>query len=262
MKNLNKLVCFLVILGIFLSYFLSPLSFFIDTRRVNLLDAFYFPMILFSNFYDYLGAVFNIKEMIAHNKELHKRVSVLQLQVSNLENLKRENNELRDFLNLEKKTTLKHICAEVIAKERKDFSKSVILDKGNNSGISLDVFVFTGEGLVGRVKEVGKKTSKVILVTDINFKVEAKVQSTNDIGLLTGGERDNTCYMNYLPKASDVKKGDLVVTSGNSKFLPEGIPIGRIRVVIPSEGSFFKKAILDSCIDFRKIKFVLCLTNN
>jgi len=217
-------------------------------------------MSVFSNVYEYLGALFNIKDVVGGNEKLQQELSDSRLKVNQLQSLKTENKELRALLKLKQYSSFNSIPAEVIAASKNTTSSIVIINKGSDSGIKLDSYVISELGLVGRVIEVANKTSKVILADDANFKIEAAVSSIdNEIGLLVGGMKDNICYMKYLSKEADVNIGDTVITKGYGSFMPQGIPIGEIKSITPSENSFFKRVLISTYVDLRKIRFVLCL---
>jgi rod shape-determining protein MreC len=85
----------------------------------------------------------------------------------------------------------------------------------------------TGAGLVGRVLEVGKRASRVLLLTDISARVPVVVERTRDQAVLAGNNSDNP-ELRYLPRDVDIKVGDRIVTSGVGGNFPAGLPVGEV----------------------------------
>jgi len=258
-KIFKKFICLVVVFIIFLFFFHSPFPEYINTYRMQTVDFFYIPLNILSKIYEYLGALFNVDSIVEKNKKLEHQLSDLKFELFRMQNIKQENQELRKILDLKKEFSFESIPAEVIARVNKNFSKIVILNKGNNSGIKVDTAVISHDGLVGKVIEVGDKTSKVILLNDANFKIQAQVKNTDEVGLVLGGVKNNTCIIKYLSQDAKVKLGDVVVTGKYSTFIPAGIPIGEIKNFISSEDMFFRQAIIETYVNLNNIEFVLCL---
>jgi len=83
----------------------------------------------------------------------------------------------------------------------------------------------TGEGLVGRVSEVGSRAARVLLVTDLNSRVPVIVEGPQQRALLTGDNSERPC-LRYLDAGAEIKVGDRVVTSGQGGVFPPGLPVG------------------------------------
>lgn len=224
---------------------------------MQIVDQFFLPLNTLSGVYEYLGAIFNIRSIVKKNKQLQYELSKLQFKLSDIQEVKLENQKLRKFLALKERISYEVVPAEIIAKIAEDFTRIVVLNKGYKSGIRTNAGVIAHGGLVGKVLEVGDRTSKVILINDANFKIVAKVKHSQETGMVIGGVKENTCYMKYLSQDSNAKIGDVVVTSENNEFIPPGIPVGRIRNFTSSSERFFKQAVLDTYVNLKELKFVL-----
>ncbi|VAW15732.1 hypothetical protein MNBD_ALPHA09-545 [hydrothermal vent metagenome] len=121
------------------------------------------------------------------------------------------------------------IAARTIADVRSPYSRSVIVNAGHERGVSNGSAVLGEAGLVGRVVSAGQKTSRVLLVTDINSRIPVFVGADRYRALLTGTNGPNLSLM-YLPASAMLNGGDLVVTSGEGRLLPEGLAIGRVAI--------------------------------
>jgi rod shape-determining protein MreC len=94
--------------------------------------------------------------------------------------------------------------------------------------------VVASQGLVGRVHHVAPHTSEMLLITDINSRIAVSVQGTHEHALAAGNGHDQL-ELRYLPKHSTLKKGDVIVTSGDADLMPAGIPVGRV-ISVSEEG--------------------------
>jgi rod shape-determining protein MreC len=111
------------------------------------------------------------------------------------------------------------------------FEWTVTIDVGTVDGVKPDMTVVAGQGLAGRVKEVGRTTSVVVLAADPGAIVGARVAGGNELGLVTGNGTAQMSLTLLNPNAQ-VKVGDRLVTGpyGESTYVA-GVPIGEITAV-------------------------------
>ena len=148
--------------------------------------------------------------------------------------------------------------AEVIAiGAAQGFSWTVTIDAGTRDGISRDLTVLNGDGLVGRVVEVGPWTSTVLLAVDPDFRAGVRLESSMDIGYVTGkGERPLT--LDLLGGQARVAEGDRLVTQGsvNDRPFVPGVPVGEVTSVQATPGSPTKTATVRPYVDFARLDLV------
>lgn len=139
--------------------------------------------------------------------------------------LEAENKALRSFLNYRNGPQATFITARVVGDAGNAFVRSMLLNAGARDGVRNGQAVMTGDGLVGRITEVGETSSRVLLVTDINSRIPALVERTRDRAILTG---DNSRHprLSYLPVGVTLEIGDRIVTSGHGGSYPAGLPVG------------------------------------
>lgn len=118
--------------------------------------------------------------------------------------------------------------------------------------------VLTSEGLVGRVVLVAGDYAKIQLITDRAAGVGAMVQRTRRQGLVQGTSRGGL-QLTYLPRQSDVRIGDRVVTSGIDGIFPRGILIGVV-VSVETGTDLFQEIRLTSAVDFGRLDHVYMLS--
>lgn len=169
-----------------------------------------------------------------------------------------ENQRLKDLLSFRKAIPFTTVAAEVIGRDPSNWSNSIIIDKGAAGGVKPNRAVMSTMGLVGRVLEVGRYSSKVILITDPNSKVGVVVQRNRQGGILTG-RPDGKCKMLYISLDSDVARGDKVVTAGFGTVFPRGILVGEVSEVGREPGRLYKYAIVAPSQEMARLEEVLCV---
>ena len=118
-------------------------------------------------------------------------------------------------------------AARVIAKSTDQWSNTVIIDKGISDGVAREMIVVTDSGLAGKISDVSHSFSHILLLTDINFSVAARLEESRKEGVISGtGSRK--ALLKYIPYEDEVKVGDIVITSGLDQLFPPGIPVGFI----------------------------------
>ena len=171
--------------------------------------------------------VYNIREKNILLKQEKDRLLQWQMLARKL---KVENRNLRNLLNFPVAPAAGFITARVIADTGGAFANSVVINVGNKSGVLKGQPTITGEGLVGRVTDVGKRSSRVLLITDLNSRIPVVIQSSQARAIMAG---DNSYQprLIYLSPGALVSQGDRIVTSGHGGAFPPGIPVGLVASV-------------------------------
>lgn len=183
------------------------------------------------------------------------------------ENLKGENERLKNLLDLKQKNSSKAIAARVMAFDPRAEFKSIRIDKGSRQGIASDMPVVAPGGLVGKVGPVFKDEALVLLIVDPASFVDCLVNRSRVRGLLVGdGTIPNTDFkpgfltrLEYLKKESDIQAGDSLITSGLDRLYPKGILVGEIQTVEKDPLGLFQKAKVVTSVDFSGLEEVLVL---
>ena len=141
-----------------------------------------------------------------------------------------ENQMLRKLVRLAPDPNLSFVSARVIADYGGAFFRSVLVAAGEREGVRKGQAVINGDGLVGRVFEVGRRSARLLLLTDINSRVPVVIERTHDRAVLAG---DNSNYPHLLYLAPDAapRPGDRVVTSGSGGIFLAGLPVGVVSAV-------------------------------
>jgi rod shape-determining protein MreC len=186
------------------------------------LDGVTRPMNLVRGYLHEAGEYFSLR---AENEKLRAQMADLKHWQNTAVTLENENKELRDLLHYKTEPSLAYISARVIADADGPFVRSLVVTAGEVDGVRLGMAAMTGEGLIGRVIEVGDWSSRVLLITDMSSRLPVTVTGGGDHAILAG---DNTVHpkLLFLPQDNSAKEGDRVITSGHGGVFPPNLPVG------------------------------------
>jgi rod shape-determining protein MreC len=168
-----------------------------------------------------------MKNLYADNDRLRTERERLLHWKAVAEKLEAENRVLRDHLNSVQEVEPRFITARVIADTGGAFSQSVIINAGAREGIKRGQAAVTANGLAGRVIDVGHRSARVLLVTDINAKIPVLIDPSRTRAIMAGSNKAST-KLTWLPPGAVVAVGDRIVTSGHAGVFPPGIPVGQV----------------------------------
>ena len=189
----------------------------------------------------------------ARVRELEAQVNSLAIDHAKIDELTKENGELRSLLSFEKRSRYQALAASAILRDGVDPPVRVVLDRGANEGVTAGAAVVAGDGLfVGKVLSVSSETCTVALASAPGEKAAATLLNlTRTIGLAEGG-RGALLQMRFIPHDQTVTVNDLVVTSGLEDHVPAGLVIGIVNAVKNDATSPFQEAVVEPLADPKK----------
>ena len=144
--------------------------------------------------------------------------------------MKTENEILKEALDLSNNNQFERdfsISARVILDQSSPFLKSILINKGTNSGITKGMAVFSNDYLMGIVIETNYLTSRVLLLTDLNSKLPVVIAESNTNAILEGTGNKQNLRLSYLPARFVMESNKIIFTSGKDGFLSPGIPVAQ-----------------------------------
>ena len=164
-----------------------------------------------------------------------------------------ENKELKELIN-DYISSSDKILAKIIVDHDSPFLKSIIINKGSKDNIKIGTNIYDQAYLVGRVIEVNYKTSRVLLLSDLNSNIPVTIAPQNIQAIITGSG-DNYGQIKYIKEglSEDFSKESIVYTSGTGAIFKSGIPIGRLRTLNNEQK---KQYYVDFYSDFSQLKYV------
>ena len=141
-----------------------------------------------------------------------------------------ENKELKNLIEDFTLTTSK-VLAKVIVDHDSPFLKTIIINKGSQDGLKIGTNVYDKNYLVGRVIETNFKSSRVLLLSDLNSSVPISITPGN-IQAIVIGDGDNSGEIKYIKDnlLEDIQDKSIGYTSGTGDLFKSGIPVGRLSV--------------------------------
>lgn len=191
-------------------------------------------------------------------KKLKSEVNILKTRLVGQEEVIYENTRLQRLLDFKRKVVYSSIVASVIGREPSHWNSSIIIDKGEENGVREGMPVVNDLGVVGKIVEVGKKQSKVILLTDPQFSVAALVKRPRENGLVSG-TLQGKCKLTYVDDAADIRVGDMVITSKLSSSFPESLFIGQVESIDSGAGDVINQYIIKPSVSFSSLEEVLVI---
>ena len=205
----------------------------------------------------------DINKLKEENEQLLAKNSELEQSLRELENIKTENETLKEYMNLtEKYGEYKTIPAYVINRDISNYSKTIVINVGTNDGVKEDMTVIGDQGLVGHIVSVTDTTAKVQTIIDTASSVSATMSSTDET-IVCKGTLESTTELKamYIPTDYNIIQGDSIETSGLGGIYPKGIHIGTVKQVEATKNVTDRYAIIETAVDFDKLSTVLVITN-
>lgn len=200
-----------------------------------------------------------LDELEAENRQLARQNDQLRAANQLLANLDAENRRLREALDYRERSTFRLLPAEVVARDTSSWWNTAKINRGFASGVESSQPVLAGAGLAGRTTTVAKNLSIVLLITDENCQVAARIEGTTEQGIVSGrrikGSSAPELVMNFLTRNAAIQPGMKVVTAGVSgAVFPGGIPLGTVKEFRTRE--LDGQAVLEPAVDFSGLEDV------
>jgi rod shape-determining protein MreC len=167
---------------------------------------------------------FSVYEENAQLREQNARL--LEWQSAALA-LAAENSTFRKMLNFVPERGASFAAARVIGDSGGAFVRSVLINGGTVDGIQKGDAVVNGNGLIGRIAESGRRSGRVLLVSDLNSRIPV-VGEKSRVRAILAGDNSPSPKLAFLSPNAQLEVGDRIVTSGHGGVFPAGLPVGRI----------------------------------
>ena len=196
----------------------------------------------------------NLKEQ---NKGLQATNLLNSFKLQKLRGLERENLRLRELLGSSFRLPERVLMAELLRIDSDLFSQHVVINKGESDAIFEGQPVLDSNGVMGQVMAVSQFSSRVILLTDPSHGTPVQVNRNGLRSVARGRGLNKLLQLEYLPHNSDVRVGDLLVTSGLGGRFPTGYPVGTIISVNESPGKNFSEVTVKPTANIETSREVL-----
>ena len=186
-------------------------------------------------------------------KKNKDELSELRSNVVSNEIIQNENKELKELIN-DYVSSSDKLLAKIIVDHNSPFLKSIIINKGSKDNIKIGTNIYDQSYLVGRVIEVNYKTSRVLLLSDLNSNVPVTIAPENIQAIITGSG-DNHGQIKYIKDglSNNFTEKSIIYTSGTGALFKSGIPIGKLKTLQDNDKIEYK---VEFYSDFSQLKYV------
>ena len=174
---------------------------------------------------DFVAQVEDVANLRAENARLREENARLLAWQSVARRLDAENVELRGLANFQEGPQARFITARVVGDSGSAFMRSMLLNVGRSAGVAPGQAVITTEGMIGRITDAGEHSARVLLVTDINFRLPVMIERTRERAILAG-DNSNGMKLNFMQVG--IQAGDRIITSGHGGSFPVGLAVGTV----------------------------------
>ena len=208
------------------------------------------------NSFDFFVNFKNVKE---ENDALISENAELENKLVEYNRLKEENDKLREILNYANANkNYDYLGCNIIGYSGGNISNGYLIDKGTKDGVEKDMVIISSQGLVGKITRAEENFSIMQTILNENIAVAAMVESTREsTGIIKGigdGKNRNLISLTNLPIDSEIKEGDVILTSGLGMIYPKEIRIGEVVSVETDTVMVMKNALVKPYVDFNKLE--------
>jgi rod shape-determining protein MreC len=206
--------------------------------------------------------LFGLTGLAQENESLRQEVEQLRAERMELLEAQRENEGLRHVLQLARDTRSQVVVAEVIARTPNNWFNTLTVGKGTVHGLRKGMAVVTPEGVVGHIRSATSHTAEVLLILDQRSALGARIHRTSEVALVEGlgGSGEGRALVKPLSRETDIRKGDLVITSGLSEIYPKGLTVGVIEQTLEGQYGLTRYGVLKPAVDFGRLEWVAVLS--
>ena len=182
------------------------------------------PFEYINNSFYYLNDLTNLKqsnkELDIENKNLREK-----LRLSNFYEI--ENFRLKKLLNVENKDYARKITSRVLINPYRSNDLTFFIDAGTIDGLKINDIVFNEYGIIGRVSELGKYSSKVLSILDEDSTIPVISKVTKKSFFIKGGG-EKKLHLKHIEKAFELAHGELVLPTRAAGYFQKGISVGKV----------------------------------
>ena len=195
-------------------------------------------------------------------REENKRLTQQLQEYENILNKSREamatNASLRKLLEFKNTLDQQTVAATIVGKDPSPTFRSVIIDRGSNSGVAKGNPVVNNDGVVGQIFAVTPNYAKVLLAIAPSSAIDVLLQKSRVRGILKG-DGTLTYRLEYILKTAEVEEGDHVVTAGYGGIFPTGLKVGVVSKIIKKPRGMFHEIEVTPSVDYQKLENLLIL---
>src|SRR5579863_3439967 len=203
----------------------------------------------------------DLRHVRQQNSDLQNTIDRLRLEQAALLEDARQGQRLQAMLNFQQKYLYKTMPAQVIGASGSDQSRVFYIDKGKADGLARDMAVISGDGIVGKIRDVFPTSAQVLVINDQTSGAGVILETTRIRGILRGNAEGRPQIVGILADQR-IKPGENVVTAGGDQIFPRGLPVGVVeKVVTDPDRDGFINIIIRPAAHLERLDEVLVITS-
>lgn len=208
----------------------------------------------------WLEGSFESKEALRReNAQLKAELLHAQAQLQQFDYVVAQNARLQGILSTTKLDQFNLLLSKVIGTDVNPLKQVLVLDKGTKEGVAVGQTVIDEKGILGQVINVYPDTSRIMLISDDQQSVAVTIKRTGQKAIVTGKGNPQYLSLDYIFKATDVRIGDELISSGLGGRMPAGFPVGRVAKIDTEQSGNFAQITVLPAANFVNTSYVLML---
>lgn len=205
------------------------------------------------------GSLASKEALRRENVQLQAELLHAKAQLQQYDYVVAQNTRLQGILSTTKLEQLNLLLSKVIGTDVNPLKQVLVLDKGSKDGVSVGQTVIDEKGILGQVINVYPDTSRIILISDDQQSVAVTIKRTGQKAIVTGKGNPQYLSLDYIFKATDVRIGDELISSGLGGRMPAGFPVGRVAKIDNEQSGNFAQIVVTPAANFINTSYVLML---
>jgi rod shape-determining protein MreC len=201
-------------------------------------------------------------KLLKENLDLRAEQLLLKAQMQRLMALETENNQLKALLRSSTEVQGKVLVARLLSIASEPFVNQVTIDKNSHDNLFVGQPVLDANGVMGQVIHVGPLSSKVLLINDPHSGVPVQITRNGVRAIAVGDAYTGKLRLANVPQTTDIRAGDVLITSGLGENYPEGYPVGQVLSVMNDPGLQFMTIIVEPSARLDRSREVLLVWPN
>lgn len=198
-------------------------------------------------------------DLVQENKQFQEQVIRLTMQSNQTKQLTQENTQLKQLLQLKTQNPFNIELTEVLYHYKTAFEQNVSIDKGASHGLKSGQAVINEQGLIGQIKQLHTYHADLNLLHQRDVTVPVQVLRTGSRSIVSGNGLPNQVELKFMPASSDLKVGDLLVTSGLDAIYPAGIPVAVVKSINNASQDSFLQVSAEPVVKHFAYRYVMVI---
>ncbi len=193
------------------------------------------------------------------NMQLKTELIYAKAKLQQQDYLVAQNARLQGVLSVTPSNQYNLLLSQVIGTDTNPLKQIIVLNKGSKDGVTIGQTVIDEHGILGQVINVNPTTSRALLISDEQQSVAVVVKRTGQKAIVTGRGKSQYLSLDYIFKATDVRVGDELISSGLGERMPAGFPVGRVAKVETEQSGGSAQIMVKPSANFVNTSYVLLL---